>query len=421
MATDFLDVPLCIQESMTMLCDEPSAGVLLENADEDSQTTPRDAGDQWLRRVVETSPDGIALCDLEGRLLLVNQRAAELGGFKNVDELLSSEQGAFSFLSPNCFQHAKDLIVQLVKEGIIRNAEFVAIRKDGSPIPIQVNAALMKNSDGEPIGLVSVVRDITEQKLAEQKLREAHQKAVEANRAKSDFLANMSHEIRTPMTAILGFAELMTDPESSPQEQREYLETIRRNGKLLLALIDDVLDLSKIEADKMTIEWTECAIGELLEDVLATVQTRAEQKGLHLEASCHPPLPTTIRTDPMRLRQILINLLSNAVKFTEQGAVRLEVRNGRHRRGAPLIQFAISDTGIGIDPAKLDELFLPFTQADASSTRRFGGTGLGLAISRRLANLLGGDIEVASIPGQGSTFTVSVTGGPGLEEPPTHV
>ncbi|MHB1037668.1 MAG: ATP-binding protein [Pirellulales bacterium] len=250
-------------------------------------------------------------------------------------------------------------------------------------------------------------------------LLEASNKALEeysfaaqaATRAKSEFLANMSHELRTPMTAILGFADLLRrdgDVSRAPQKRLEAIETIARNGDHLLQLINGVLDLSKIESGKLDVEQVDCPLLPLLGDVQSLLKVRADSKGLLLEVGCDGPVPETIQTDPTRLRQILINLVGNAVKFTEKGKVRLEARLVREEGAAPTVAFDVSDTGIGIPRDQLENIFKPFAQADQSVTRRFGGTGLGLTVSRQFAQMLGGDVTVASTPGAGSTFRLSI-------------
>jgi signal transduction histidine kinase/CheY-like chemotaxis protein len=237
----------------------------------------------------------------------------------------------------------------------------------------------------------------------------AHQAALEATRAKSAFLANMSHEIRTPMTAILGYAELLSDPEASAQDREAYVETIRLNGEHLLRLVNDILDLSRIEAGRMPLERVDCSPAQLVTEVVSSMRVRADSKKLRLELGYAGPIPERIQADPTRLRQILMNLVGNAIKFTEQGGVHVTVGlvPGADGRNATL-RFAVADTGIGITREQQERLFVPFGQADPSTTRRFGGSGLGLAISKRLANMLGGDIAVESAPGVGSTFTLSL-------------
>jgi signal transduction histidine kinase/CheY-like chemotaxis protein len=241
-------------------------------------------------------------------------------------------------------------------------------------------------------------------------LKDLYTAAEVARKAKSEFLANMSHEIRTPMTAILGFAEILGGTQHSP-EAADAIETIKRNGDYLLALIDDILDLSKIEAGRLAVERVTCSPTSLLADVISLMEVRARAKNLPLEIQCSGPIPEAIQTDPIRVRQILINLVGNAIKFTEVGSVRV-VMQLREENGQPSrMQFEVIDTGIGMSDEEMARLFHPFTQADASTTRRFGGTGLGLAISKRLANMLGGNIAVQSMPGKGSTFAFTVETG----------
>ncbi|HEU5431306.1 MAG TPA: ATP-binding protein, partial [Thermomicrobiales bacterium] len=265
--------------------------------------------------------------------------------------------------------------------------------------------------------ILGVARDVDDRKRAEEALRatnaalaDSTKRAEEANLAKSEFLANMSHEIRTPMTSILGFAELLADSDWSceSEKRREALGALQRNGRHLLEIIDDILDLSKVEAGQMAVERLPCATRSILQDVDELMRARAEEKGLSLEIDCEPPVPALIETDAVRLRQILINLAGNAIKFTHAGGVRLRARVEHDEPGRPRLCFEVSDTGIGISDEQLRRLFRPFSQADASTTRRYGGTGLGLTISKRLTELLGGEIRLASQPGHGSVVQVSL-------------
>ena len=235
-------------------------------------------------------------------------------------------------------------------------------------------------------------------------LQDAKARADEANRAKGRFLAHMSHEIRTPMTSILGFADMLQEPDQSEADRQEALLTIGRNARHLSELIDDVLDLSKIEAGQMSVEAVECDLPELVGQVVSMTRAAVEEKGLVFNVVCDGPLPRRVRTDPLRVRQILVNLIANARRFTDRGGITLRIACP----AANALEFSVIDTGIGMTAEQLARLFRPFKQAEASTSRHFGGTGLGLAISKCLSNLLGGDITAQSEPGVGSRFTVRV-------------
>jgi signal transduction histidine kinase/CheY-like chemotaxis protein len=243
------------------------------------------------------------------------------------------------------------------------------------------------------------------------KLRDMVTHALEGNRAKSDFLANMSHEIRTPMTSIIGYADLLLEPTLSQADRSGHVETIRRNGSHLLQIINDILDLSKIEAGKMTVELLPCSLPQVVAEVASLMRVRAKEKGIAFEVIFHGPIPRSVQSDEMRLRQIVINLVGNAIKFTERGSVRIVVRCDGAEGPSPRLAVEVVDTGIGLTPEQKERLFKPFTQADASTTRRFGGTGLGLTICKRLAGLLRGDLTIESSPGRGSVFTFSIPTG----------
>ncbi|HRJ49118.1 MAG: response regulator [Phycisphaeraceae bacterium] len=244
-------------------------------------------------------------------------------------------------------------------------------------------------------------------------LTEANQDAQAAHQAKSAFLANMSHELRTPMTAILGYADLIAENSHSAETRNDFARIIRRSGEHLLALINDVLDISKIEAGRMAVELLRCRTMPLIDDTLSILRAKADSKGIFLACEIVGEIPETIRTDPTRFRQILVNLVGNAIKFTESGGVRVIVRLASPPDDPdPSLSVEVADTGPGIEDHVMARLFKPFEQGDGSTTRRFGGTGLGLSISRQLANLLGGDITAASTPGEGSSFLVTIRTGP---------
>ncbi|MCY2991538.1 MAG: ATP-binding protein [Planctomycetota bacterium] len=300
--------------------------------------------------------------------------------------------------------------------------ELAVSCKDGTSKIVLASATSLCNSF-EGTHLV-VLHDITERKQAErqleqyavaressnQALREANHAAETATRVKSQFLANMSHEIRTPMTAILGYAELLLE-EHVDHATQAHVAVIKRSGEKLLGLINDILDLSKIEAGKMQVEPIRCSPCELVAEVISFMRVRAAAKQLKLQTELAGPLPATVLTDPSRLRQVLINLLGNAIKFTDQGEIRLTVRL-ISERDPPRLRFDVTDTGIGMNAEQIGQLFQPFAQVENSSTRKYGGTGLGLCISKHLAEILGGDIQVRSQPGQGSTFTLTIDPGP---------
>ncbi len=269
---------------------------------------------------------------------------------------------------------------------------------------------LFINRDGKRVArrAIGTVIDITERKTVEAALLKARSASDAANQAKSEFLANMSHEIRTPMTAILGYADLLSKHLTDP-DNLHCVETIRRNGRFLIDIINDILDLSKIEAGKLTLTRQDVSPASVIADVRLLMDVRAQEKQLPLIVEFDGSIPKTIRTDATRLRQILVNLVGNAIKFTESGSVRLVVRA---LADTQQLQFDICDTGIGISADQQPKLFRPFTQGDASITREFGGTGLGLTISRRLTEVLGGEISATSRPGHGSTFTVTIDSGP---------
>jgi CheY-like chemotaxis protein/nitrogen-specific signal transduction histidine kinase len=238
----------------------------------------------------------------------------------------------------------------------------------------------------------------------------SHDRAVEAESADSS-ATYLAHELRTPMTSILGFSEVLLDPDSPESERREALQAIRRNSRHLLDLVNDALDFSKLNAGRMPVERIECELPELIAQAVGLTRPAVVTKGLEFRVALDGSVPQRIRTDPLRVRQILVNLIANATRFTEHGSIELRVGCRAGANGEGVMRFAVIDTGIGMTAGQMAQLFRPFVQADASVERRFGGTGLGLTIARSLARLLGGDVAVASEPGKGSTFTVEIGAG----------
>jgi signal transduction histidine kinase/AmiR/NasT family two-component response regulator len=289
-----------------------------------------------------------------------------------------------------------------VADGAPYRPEYRVVRNDGKEVWTAGAVKLIVGRDGQPARLVGALQDITQRKAQERALVQAKEEAEAANKAKSAFLATMSHEIRTPLNGVLGMAQAMAMGELTDQ-QRGRLDVIRQSGESLLAILNDVLDLSKIEAGKLELEQAEFDISDLAKGAHATFAAIAENKGLKFRLKVEPAARGTYLGDSVRVRQILYNLVSNALKFTDKGEVNVTV--GR-RRG--VLRLSVKDTGIGVPPEKLANLFQKFEQADASMTRRYGGTGLGLAICRDLAQLMGGAIGAESTPGEGSTFWVTL-------------
>lgn len=301
-----------------------------------------------------------------------------------------------------------------MSEGLSFQTECRIIRNDGNERWFWVKAVCEKNSSGLAVAWIGTCTDIHDRKIAELKLIEAEKQANAANLSKTSFLANMSHEIRTPMNAILGFTEIMLD-EDQPQEDRiQCIQVVQRNGRQLLKIIDEILDISKVESGRLQIEKVEVNVIDLLEDVRSLMGVTASDKGLDFSFSLNTPIPRMILTDPTRLRQVLLNLVGNAIKFTRQGYVKMGIEwfdateNGSNR-----LICTITDTGVGINAANATRLFQPFMQEDSAITRNFGGTGLGLALSRELARAMNGNVHLQnSEPGKGSCFVIEIEATP---------
>ncbi len=363
------------------------------------------------RTIFESARDTIMLLSEEG-FLDCNPRTLQMFGYANKADFVGLHP---SQLSPPLQPDGRDS--GLASREHIRRAlqhgserfEWVHRRGDGSDFPAEV--VLCAFEYGGRRLLHATVRDVAERMKSQEAMQQAKDAAEAASRTKSEFLANMSHEIRTPLTAILGYADLLVD-RSSAVDVRDAADTIRRNGEHLLQIISDILDISRIEAARLEPEYSRCSPRQLVEEVVSLMRVRAEGKGLRLAVEYEGAIPETIQTDPVRLRQILLNLVGNAIKFTEAGGVRVVASLVHEESQEPKMRFDVIDTGIGLAKAQLGMLFQPFSQIDGSLQRRFGGSGLGLAISKRLAEMLGGSISVASTPGKGSTFTVTVAAGP---------
>jgi PAS domain S-box-containing protein len=343
------------------------------------------------RRIFENAHDPIFIFTPEDeKILNANHRACEVYGFSH-EELLGMSLIDISEDVPR----GREQVAQTLRTGVYNNFESMQFRKDGSPIFLEINASLIEY-EGRP-AILSINRDVTERRKAEE-LRLAKEAAEQADKAKTQFLANMSHEIRTPLAGVIGLADLLLR-SGLEGSQRDYASLIQSSSASLLRLIDDILDLSKVEAGMLLFETAPFGLRALLNDVCGPQRLRALEKGIALELHVADSVPEWVEGDPARLRQVLLNLIGNAVKFTERGRVDLEVTPG-----PPGLVFRVRDTGIGIPKEAHGRMFSLFTQADSSTSRRFGGTGLGLAISRRIVEQMGGEIGFESTPGRGSLF-----------------
>ncbi|MBF0582980.1 MAG: response regulator [Magnetococcales bacterium] len=355
------------------------------------------------KMALESSIDGFWMTNLAGKILEVNEAYQQISGFSRSELLAMHVADLESLESADEVQRH---IHKVIEAGSDR-FETRHRRKDGSLFDVEISVSFSPISDG----LFFVFsRDITERRRAENALKEACLRAEEASRTKSDFLANMSHEIRTPMNAILGMADLLWESQLQA-DQRKFVQVFRSAGENLLGIINDILDLSKIEAGQLTLERIPFNPAEEIHVVCDIMEQRASAKGLQLIRHVKPGVPEWIEGDPSRLRQIFLNLLSNAIKFTERGSIRFECARDTQspsESGQERISFRVEDTGIGISEEQLSTIFENFVQADSSITRRFGGTGLGLSIVKRLVEKMAGTIQVESHRGQGTVFQINI-------------
>ncbi len=356
-----------------------------------------------LHALMNHVPDAIYFKDSESRFIRVNRALAARFGL--TDPAIAVGKTDFDFFTADHARRALHDEQEVIRSGVpIIGADEREAWPDGTFSWASTTKLPLRNGVGGIVGTFGISRDITRNKQAEAELQKAKLAAESANRAKSEFLANMSHEIRTPMNAIIGMTELLSDTELGG-EQREYLEMVRKSADSLLSLINDILDFSKIEAGKLDLEHADFQLRDTIGNTLNTLSLRAYQKGLELVCHVAHDVPDDLVGDAGRLRQVITNLVGNALKFTEKGEVLVDVSlDNAEDKLAPRLHFSVRDSGIGIAPAKLKAIFAPFTQADSSTTRRYGGTGLGLTISSRLVELMGGRIWVDSEVGVGSTF-----------------
>jgi PAS domain S-box-containing protein len=353
-----------------------------------------------LAAIVESSDDAILSKDLHGVIRTWNAGAERLFGYR-AEEAVG--QPITLLLPPERIDEESQILKTLLSGRRVERLETVRATKDGRRIDVSVTASPVKGQDGRIMGASKIIHDITDRKRAAAAVLEAKAAAEVANEAKSQFLANMSHELRTPMNAILGMTELALDENLTPV-LRDYLQTAKESADVLLELLNELLDFSRIESGKFQLESIPFSLQSTLEQTLKTMGMRAYEKGLELICDLPDAVPDQLLGDPLRLRQIVVNLVGNAIKFTKQGEIVVSAKVQWKTAEEVVLEFAVSDTGIGIAAEDQAKIFSPFTQADASTTRNYGGTGLGLAISTSLVHLMGGKIWVDSKLGQGSTF-----------------
>ena len=364
-----------------------------------------------VRSALDTLAEGLLVLDDNYRIMLANQSFAEIVG-EPPERLMGRSASDLPWASSPAVDRLEyPWQTSLRDETPLAGVMMHLVDHEGKQRSFMVNCTPIPGNDGKIRGVLASLEDVTQLEETQHELSRSKEAADAANQAKSDFLARMSHEIRTPMNAILGFTDVLRRGfETSELERQEYLDTIHASGQHLLNLINDILDLSKVEAGRLEVEKIRCSPLQLIYEAVTVLRGQAEKKGISLTYEAPEGLPEYVTTDPVRFRQLLTNLAGNAIKFTEKGGVRVVARMSKNKRHPQLI-IEVIDTGIGIQEETLERIFDPFVQADTSVTRRFGGTGLGLAISRRFAEALGGELTVQSEYGKGSVFTFTIETG----------
>jgi PAS domain S-box-containing protein len=368
--------------------------------------------------VVESSSDFIGTATMEGKVTFVNPAGRRMVGLDGTGLLPGTILDFVSDGEQERFRN--DVVPTILEKGRWDGETEFRHWKTATPIPMwQSIFQITEESTGRPIAMATICRDITERRRVEAQLVQAKQGAEAANRSKSEFLANMSHEIRTPMNGIIGMTDLVLDTELN-SEQAEYLNMVKESAEALLTLLNDILDFSKIEAGKLEMDYLSFDLRKSLGEVVKTLAIRAQQKGLEFIFDVASEVPTNVVGDPARIRQVLVNLVGNSIKFTERGEIEIKVQTEAQSAEGAVLRVSVRDTGIGIPVEKQKKIFEAFSQADSSTTRKYGGTGLGLTIVGQLVGLMGGKLWVESEAGKGSTFYFTVQVGSGVAALPTE-
>ena len=359
-----------------------------------------------LRALIDNVPDFMYVKDTDCRFLVANLAVARQMGGTTPEELLGKND--FDFYPRELASVFYEDEQRVIRSGQAEvNREETGVDSHGSVSQVMTTQVPLRDKNGRVTGLVGIGRDITHLKKVQGEMQKAREAAEAASQAKSEFLANMSHEIRTPLNGVMGMTDLALGTDLTA-EQREYLETVKMSGDSLLTVINDILDFSKIEAGKIDLEALDFNLRDSLESTLKALAVRADEKGLELLCEVAPEVPEVVRGDSSRLRQIVVNLVGNAIKFTDSGEIAVKVQAEAREGPDCVCHFTVADTGVGIPENKRELIFKPFSQADTSTTRKYGGTGLGLTISTRLAEMMGGKIWVESEVGRGSQFHFTV-------------
>lgn len=399
--------------------DVPAVCMVVTDLTEQKRSEEIIAAEKLARSILNQAAEAIIVADANGKIIRASHAAEEMCGeslalksFNDVFNLQNDKGHEIRFASPKGeyrVHDQSDLLKHAMTGSIAQGIEVTLDKGNGEFRNLLLSAGPVLSPKNGVMGCTVTLTDISELKRVEAELKKAKDDADAASQAKTRFLANMSHEIRTPLGAVIGYSELLATPGLSPDQRDDFVAKIKRNGKHLSGLIDDILDLSKIESGRIQLETVEFSLRELLYDVISAVKYKVMEKAISIKVRSKGSVPARISSDPVRLKQVLTNIVGNAVKFTERGHIEVTIEEIAGDSRNRLLRFSIEDTGCGLTEQQAANLFEPFRQADSSTTRKYGGTGLGLALSRGLARALGGDVVLShSSPGEGCCFVATI-------------